>query len=344
MLNGMAKRRGMARLLIVAAMIAAACTNRTAAQLQGSEPPLPLRAVGEVSLPGDNSRFDYASLDEQRGLLFIAHLGASEVVEVDVHANRVLRTIPNISSVHGVLVAPALNRVYATATSANQVVAIDETTGAEVGRAPTGQYPDGLAYDPRRNAIWTTNESGGTETVVDAATMQPKGTVDLGGDVGNVGYDTDSDRMLVAVQGRSDLAVIDPATLTVPRRVALLGCQHPHGLNIDSPDRLVFVACDQNATLLTIDQTSWNTLGSNPVGKDPDVLAYDPSAHRLYVAAESGTLTTLDLRDHMLAVSGSGHLADGAHVVAVDVDTHRSYYPVPAGSDGHPALLEREPS
>jgi DNA-binding beta-propeller fold protein YncE len=342
--NEMATRRGMARLLVAAALIAAACTNRPAEQHQGSDPPLPLRPVAEVALPGDNSRFDYASMDQQRGVLFIAHLGASEVVEVDVHANRVVRTIPNMASVHGVLVVPALNRVYATLTGANQVVAIDETTGAEVGRAPTGQYPDGLAYDARRSAIWTTNESGGTETVVDAATMQPRGTVDLGGEVGNVGYDTDSDRMLVAVQGRNDLAVIDPVALTVLQRVALPGCQQPHGLNVDTPDRLVFLACDQNATLLTVDQTNWNTLGSNPVGEDPDVLAYDPSGHRLYVAAESGTLTTLDLHDHTLAVSGSGHLADNAHVVAVDPTTHRSYYPVPAGSDGHPALLGREPS
>ncbi|HXL60599.1 MAG TPA: YncE family protein, partial [Mycobacterium sp.] len=227
---------------------------------------------------------------------------------------------------------------------ANQVVAIDETTGAEIGRAPTGQYPDGLAYDPRRNTIWATNESGGTETVVDAATLQPKGTVALGGEVGNVGYGEDSDRMLVAVQGRNDLVVIDPAALTLAQRVALPGCQHPHGLTVDSPDRLVFVACDENATLLTIDQTNWTVTATNPVGEDPDVLAYDPSAHRLYVAAESGRLTTLDLRDHTLVVTGSGQLADGAHVVAVDAGTHRSYYPIQAGSNGHPALLVREPT
>jgi DNA-binding beta-propeller fold protein YncE len=329
--------------MLAAVLIATACTNRPPHE-RNPEPPLPLRSVGELPLPGDNSRFDYASLDDQRGLLFIAHLGASEVVEVDVHSNQVVRTIPNISQVHGVLVVGPLNRVYATATGANQVVAIDETTGAEVGRARTGQYPDGLAYDPRRNAIWTTNESGGTETVVDAATLQPKGTVAVGGEVGNVGYDQPSDRMLVAIQGRNDLAVIDPAALTVTKRVALPGCQHPHGLNVDGPDRLVFVACDQNATLLTIDQSDWNVTATNPVGEDPDVLAYDPSAHRLYVAAESGTLTTLDLSVHTLAVSGSGHLAEGAHVVAVDAGTHRSYYPVPAGAKGHPALLEREPT
>jgi YVTN family beta-propeller protein len=331
------------RLVVAAALVAAACTNTPTPQQHNSDAPLPIRPVTEIALPGDNSRFDYASLDAQRGLLFLAHLGASEVVEVDVRAGRVVRTIPNVAQVHGVLVVGSLNRVYATATGANQVLAIDENTGDVLAHAPTGQYPDGLAYDPRRNAVWTTNETAGSETVVDAATLQPRGTVDLGGQVGNVGYDSDSDRMLVAVQGNNDLAVIDPTALSIVRRVVLPGCQHPHGLAIDSPDRLAFVACDENATLLTIDENTWGVTGTNPVGEDPDVLAYDGGPHRLYVAAESGTVSTLDLRDHTLAVSGSAHLADGAHVVAVDPDTHRSYYPIPADKDGHPALLVREP-
>ena len=77
----------MARLLIAAVLFTAACTKQPALP-HSSDPPLPLRAVGEIPLPGDNSRFDYTSLDPQRGLLFIAHLGASEVVEVDVNAGR----------------------------------------------------------------------------------------------------------------------------------------------------------------------------------------------------------------------------------------------------------------
>ena len=96
-------RYRMLLLILAALLIATACSNRPAQQ-QNSDPQLPLRSVGEVPLPGDNSRFDYASLDEQRRILFIAHLGASEVVEVDIHANQVVRTIPNISQVHGVLV------------------------------------------------------------------------------------------------------------------------------------------------------------------------------------------------------------------------------------------------
>lgn len=337
-------RRTLEQLVLVLAMMAAAVACSQPSHHDGSTSSLPLRPVTEIPLLGNNSRFDYESLDAGRGLLFIAHLGASEVIEVDVRAGQVVRIIPNLSEVHGVLVVETLGRVYATATGSNQVVAIDEATGQEIGRAPTGEYPDGLAYDSRRNTVWMTNETGGTETVVDAVTMQPRGTVDVGGEVGNVGYDSNSDRMLVAVQGRNDLAVIDPAMTTVAQRVPLPGCEHPHGLAIDGTDRLAFVACDHNATLVTVDQTNWQVLGSNPVGEDPDVLAFDSAARRLYVAAESGTVTMLDAHGHGLTVIGSGHLADGAHVVAVDPQSHRSYYPIPKGNAGRPALLVQEPA
>jgi DNA-binding beta-propeller fold protein YncE len=254
-----------------------------------------------------------------------------------------VRVIPDVAQVHGVIVVPALHRVFATATADNRMVGLDEETGAVVVRAPTGDYPDGLAFDVKRGAVWTTNESGGSETVIDASGGSVRGTVGLGGEVGNVVYDPGGDRMLVAAQGRNELAVIDPGTLAVTRRIPLPGCEHDHGLAVDSGGQLGFVACDGNATLLTIDLSTGQVTGSNPVGQDPDVLAYDQNVHRLYVAAESGTVTVLDLRDRRLTVVGSDHLADGAHVVTVDPDTHHSFYPVPAGANGRPALLEREP-
>lgn len=314
---------------------------------RGSQAPrvaLPLRTVGAVALPGDSSRFDYASLDPDRGLLFIAHLGASEIIEVDIHTHQVVRTIGDVASAHGVLVVPELHRVYATATGRNQVLALDEDTGAVLTHTPTGSYPDGLAYDPRRGEIWTTNEAGGTETVTNAATGTLRGTVVLGGEAGNVAYDSATDHVLVAVQGRGDLAVIDPATLTVTRTIALPGCEHDHGLALDPTAPLAFVACDANATLLTVNLTAGHITGNTPVGDTPDVLAYDPTAHTLYVAAESGTVTVADLHDHQLVVTGSDHLADNAHVVTVDPTTHHSSFPVPTDTHGQPALLEQQPN
>jgi DNA-binding beta-propeller fold protein YncE len=343
-------RRGIAIAALAAVLLAGAAAvlvlrlTGTPQPAQPAQVALPLQQVASLRLSGDSSRFDYASLDARAGLLFIAHLGASQIVEVDVHAGRVVRTIDGVPDVHGVLVVPELHRLYATATGVNQLVALDGGTGSVLTRSPTGDYPDGIAYDPAQGTVWTTNESGGTETVVDAATSAVRGSVDLGGEAGNNAYDPTTGQILADVQTRDQLDAIDPATLTVTRRLDLPGCNHDHGLALDVADRLAFVACDGNARLLTVDLTTWRVTGDDPVGQSPDVLAYDAAAARLYVAAESGWATVLDRHGRTLTVTGSAHLADGAHVVAVDPTTHRSYYPIPVGPDGHPALLTYQPT
>ena len=322
----------------VVATGAAAAAIIAAAGQPPAGPPV-LRVVTAIPLPGDSSRFDYASLDARQGLLFAAHLGASDVVEINIRTGAVVRVIPGLPQVHGVLVVPALHRVYATATGVNRVARINEDSGQVLGMTPTGPYPDGLAYDWADGTIWTTNESGGSETIIDAATGAPRGSVQLGGEAGNVAYDPPTGQMLVDVQTRDQLAVIDPFTRSVTRRVPLPGCDHDHGLTLDSPDRLAFIACDGNAALLTLDLTSWRITSTATVGAQPDVLAYDPHAGRLYVAAENGWVTILTRHGRRLQVTGSDHLAGGAHLVTVDPGTGRSYYPVPQGPEGRPALL-----
>ncbi|MGY4100862.1 YncE family protein [Nocardia sp. R16R-3T] len=305
---------------------------------------LPLRQVGQLNLPGAAVRFDYLSLDAGPGLLWVAHMGAGAVVEVDLRAHRVVRTISDLPDVHGVLAVPQRRRAYATATGRNELAAIDSETGAIVWTTPTGDYPDGLAYDPRRGAVWTTNQRAGTETVVDADTGTVRGTVPLGGEVGNVVYDADADRMVVAVQGKDELAVIDPQTLAVTDRIPVPGCAGPHGQALDAADRLMFVGCEDNARLVTVDLTHRRVADANSVGKTPDVLVYDGSVRRLYVAAESGWVNLFEQRGGHTTALGSRHLADGAHTVAVDPDTHHSYFPLPKGRGGGPVLLEFEPS
>ena len=135
--NLQVSRRTPVRIAVVVAvvsMLVGGCSRAPSAHSS----PLPLQPVGEVALPGDGSRFDYASVDSGRGLLFIAHLGANEIIEVDIHAHRVVRTVPNLTQVHGVLVVPALHRVYATATGTNLMVSLDEDTGAVPTRTPSG--------------------------------------------------------------------------------------------------------------------------------------------------------------------------------------------------------------
>jgi DNA-binding beta-propeller fold protein YncE len=323
---------------LAATVALAGCSTST----QSNE--LPLRQVSETALSGGPVRFDYTALDVARGRLFIAHMGASQLIDVDVRSHGVVRTLPDLSDVHGVIVVPDKHRVYATATGSNQLVAIDEDSGQIVFRAATDTYPDGLAYDPIRRTVWTTNESAGTETVIDAETGAVRATVPLGGEVGNVVFDSFLDQMVVAVQGRNDLAVIDPVTFVVTERIPTPGCDHPHGQALDGTDRVMFVGCEANATMVTVDLGNRNVIDHHEVGQTPDVLAYDPGANRVYVAAESGWVSIFDDERGHLTLRGSAHLADGAHSLALDPTTHHSYIPIPKGRNGSPVLWEFEPA
>jgi DNA-binding beta-propeller fold protein YncE len=302
---------------------------------------LPLREVARVPLSGPSVRFDYTSLDPSTNRLYIAHMNASELLILDLRTRRVIKTIP-APGVHGVLAVPALNRVYASATDAREAITLDGRTGKVLAHAPAGQYPDGLAYDSVERHVFVSDETGGIETVLNAAGHRIA-TVALGGEAGNVQYDSVSHAILVDVQSRNDLAVISPRDNRVIRRVALPGCSHDHGLLVDAPRRLAFVACDGNARLLTLDLRTMKVTGNASVGSSPDVLAFDESLRRLYVAAESGDVAVFAERGHGLVKLGQAPLAPSAHTVAVDPRTHLVYFPLESGSNGTPQLLIMKP-
>jgi DNA-binding beta-propeller fold protein YncE len=338
---GAGRRRRIARAgLVVVALVSATTAVAAGTDAQGD---LPLRTVANVALPGPSNRFDYTSLDPTNGRLWIAHMDAGQLLAFDTRRRRVVRTI-DAPGVHGVIVVPQARRVYASATDDHELLTIDARSGRVLRRADAGEYPDGLAYDPVERQVFVSDESGGIEAVFDQGGARI-GTVDLGGEAGNVKYDSGSGRILVDVQTRDDVAVIDPRSLRVVRRVAIPGCDHPHGLYVDAPRRLAFVACDGNARLVTLDlRRGVRPTGRvHAVGASPDVLAFDPRLRRLYVAAESGEVAVFAERARGLRKLGQAMLADETHTVAVDPRTHLVYFPLERGSDGRPELRVMAP-
>ena len=73
-----------------------------------------------------------------------------------------------------------------------------------------------------------------------------------------------------------------------------------------------------------------------PVSDGPDVLAFDPGWHGLFVASESGIVSIFDERGSELQPVGE-YRAPHAHSVAVDPRTYRFYLPI-ENVDGKPVL------
>jgi YVTN family beta-propeller protein len=303
---------------------------------------MPLAPVADVPLPGDTSRFDYESYDAGRHLLFIAHLGQSEVVVFDTRMQQVIKVIGGVRHVHGVLVIPELGRVYASATGTDEVVAIDEESLAAVARMPGGTYPDGMAFAPQAGKLYVSDETGETETVIDVRSNRRIATIPLGGEVGNTQYDPITRHIFVNVQSRRQLVEIDPATDRILARIDLPGAKGNHGLLIEPDLRLAFIACEDNDRLLVFDLAARQVRSSFEVGSGPDVLAYDSALGLIYVASESGTLSMFKLAGGRVEKLTEGQLAPNAHVVAVDPETHLTYFPI-RNLGGRPVLRIMRP-
>ena len=296
----------------------------------------PLHVVRDVALPGPANRFDYQSVDPARRRLYISHMNAGRVVVFDLDSSRVIAEVSGTPRVTGILAVPQHGVVYASAAGNHEVAAIDEHTLTIVARIGDIRFPDGIAYAPVEQKVFVSDESGGADVVIDARTNKTVATIALGGEAGNTHYDSVSHCILVAVQTRNQLVAIDPASDRIVARYNLPGSDHPHGFTIDEAGRLAFVSCEGNGKLLVVDLRTMRVASTHTVGDDPDVLAWDSSWRRLYVASESGTLSSFVADGATLRAVGDVK-APHAHTVSVDPRTHLVYLPL-ENIDGHPVL------
>ena len=302
----------------------------------------PLKKVADVPLPGPAVRFDYQSLDASHGRLYIAHMNADQLVVFDTKRREVVATLDGFPNVHGVWAVPDLGRVYASATGEHKVAVVDMQTLKTIAKTGPVKYPDGIAYAPGAKRVFVSDEQGDADAVIDATTNSLVTTIPLGGGAGNTVYDPGSGHILVAVHEKNELVAIDPATSKIIGRYAVTGIESPHGIALDVIARLAFIAGESNNKVAVVDLTNMQILATYPVGKDPDVLAFDPGLHRLYISAESGNVTVFRENGKALVVEGAFSMPH-AHTVCVDPETHLVYFPL-QNIDGHAVLRIMEPS
>lgn len=329
--------RGDGVVLILVATLSLAVTAAVSAN-----GPAPLNKVADIPLPGPAVRFDYQSFDRAHGRLYIAHMNANQLVVFDVKKREVVANLDRFPNVHGVLAVPEVDRVYASATGEHKLAVVDMQTLKTVAKVGPITYPDGIAYAPGAKRIFVSDEHGNADAVIDATTNALITNIRLDGGAGNTVYDPGSGHILVAVHEKNELVSIDPATAKIIGHHPMPGIESPHGIALDLEAKLAFVAGEQNSKLALVDLTSMQVLAIYPVGKDPDVLAFDPGLKQLYVSAESGNVTVFRVQGKTLVLEGKFFMPY-AHTVCVDPDTHRAYFPL-QNIDGKPVLRIMEPT
>jgi hypothetical protein len=116
------------------------------------------RSGGGLALAASAAPDRRQTIDPAARRLYITHQGDGAIVIVDLAHRRITGRIGGLANVHGVLVVPALHRLFANATGLHQLVTIDTDTIRIVRRAPAGIVPDGIAYHPIDRQVFVSDE------------------------------------------------------------------------------------------------------------------------------------------------------------------------------------------
>ena len=287
----------------------------------------PLKLIKSAPLPGNPTRFDYQSLAVESGILYLSHMGDGRMVVFNTRTDKVLANLKGFPECTGVLAAPPIHRVYVSVTGLHQVAVVDTRTLKTVARIDGPRFPDGIAYDADDGRIFVSDEFGRADWVIDSATDKVIKRIPLGGEAGNTRYDPITQQILVPVQTLNKLLVISPRTLKIIGRYPLPGIEGAHGLYIDIPHRLAYIAGEDNSRLAVFNLQTRKVISIYAVGNGPDVLALDPGADRLYVASESGEVYIFQQNGSALSLLGT-YYAPHAHTIEVNPQTHQIYLPL----------------
>jgi DNA-binding beta-propeller fold protein YncE len=255
-------------------------------------------------------------------------MGAGQIIVYNTKTGKVEATLAGYPGVTGLLYVSELHYLYASVTRLHQVAVIDTQRLREVARIPAGHFPDGMAYVPDTHELYVSDEIGGEETVINVVKNIRVASLPVGGKAGNTCYDPNSHLVLVNGQTKNELIAINPQTRKIVNRYPLRVGKHPHGLYVDSNSHLAFIGCAGDAKLAVMDLNSFQETGVSDVGKDPDVLTFDPQLGYLYVASESGVVSLFQVRNRKVEKIGDFPVGRNAHTVAVDPQTHFVYFPL----------------
>lgn len=236
---------------------------------------------------GGDGGWDYLTYDSVTKRLFISR--SSHVMVVDPATGKIAGDIPNTPGVHGIAVAPDLNKGFTSNGTDGTVTVFDLHSLAVLATIKTGaQNPDGIVYDPANKRVLTFNGRSNDATVIDARANTVVATVPLSGrpefpvaDGKGIVFDN--------IESTGEIVAIDTAKAQIVNRWKIENCDSPSGLSMDTAHRRLFAACQGKMGI--VDAGSGKTIATVPTGAGTDATRFD--ATRQFAFASNGRDATL---------------------------------------------------
>jgi len=290
---------------------------------------------------GGEGGWDYLTLDSAARRLYISR--ATKVLVLDVDRGTLVGEVGDTPGVHGIALAPELNRGFTSNGRASTVTIFDLKTLQALGQVKTGGNPDAIVYDAASHRVFTFNGSSDDSTAIDAASGAVAGTIPLGGRP-EFAIADETGQIYANLEDKSQVLTIDSRTLAVKARWALAPCEEPSGMAMDRRHRRLFIGCS-NQMMAVMDADSGCILTTLPIGRGVDANAFDPETGLAFSSNGDGTLTVVrEESPDKFSVLENVVTQRGARTMALDSKTHNVFLvtaefgppPAPTAERPHP--------
>ena len=223
-----------------------------------------------------------------------------------------------------VAVNPNTNMVYVTNVDGNSVSVISGLTNKTVGIIPVGENPVRLAINPSTNMIYVSNTNSQSVSVISGDADSVVATIPVGSDPQSIAINHRTNMIYIENWNSNTISVIDGNTNKV---VATLNVCNlwSSDLVVDESANTIYVTCTgPEGKLDVISGTTNQLVGTIPVGRDPDSIAFNPKTNMLYTANNGDyTVSVVSTKSNKLV--DTIHVGTFPEYLAVNPDTSMIY-------------------
>lgn len=311
------------------ALALAAALGYTPAMAEGTA----YRVADTQHLDGD-IKWDYLTFDKDSHRLFITR--GDHVDVYDIAAKKVTATIAGTDGVHGVALAPELNRGFTTNGKSGDVTVFELSTLKVLGTVPAGKKPDAIVFDTASKHVFAANGDSNSLTVIDPLNQKALGTIALEGKPEFAVVDGKG-KLFVNIEDKNQLVEVDTIKMKVLHTHNMSAvCDEPAGLSINMEKHTLFAGC-HNQKMAIVDGRTGKVIATPAIGKNSDATIYDATAKLAFSSNGDGTLTVIgNNAKGGYEVKQTLKTMVSARTMALDPDTHTLYL-VAAEAETDPA-------
>ena len=218
------------------------------------------------------------------------------------------------------------NKIYVANGGSGTVSVIDGATDSVTATVEVGSLPYVIAVNSKTDRVYISRTFANTMTVIDGKTNQTH-VIKPGIQADTIAIDESANKIYGTSYEGDKVTVIDGANETISTVVI---DKHLWGVATDQAMGKIYLTGSGTAKLWTLDEKA-NSPRSVNVRTIPTAVAFDATAHRIYVANyESGSVSVVDAdRDLVLSTI---QVVERPQAIAVNSQTHRVYVVSPHAS------------